>query len=51
MTNRGGPVFHLEEQKQQFEHIVLQYTGRHPQDEIIFPYVTYAYNFKKIDPK
>ena len=37
--------------KQQFEHIVLQYTGRHPQDEIIFPYVTYAYNFKKIDPK
>ena len=35
--------------KQQFEQIVLEYTGKRPQDEIDFPYVTYAYNFKKLE--
>jgi len=37
--------------KAEFEQIVLEYTGKHPQDEIAFPYVTYAYDFKKIDQK
>ncbi|MGE8556861.1 MAG: class I SAM-dependent methyltransferase [Acinetobacter sp.] len=37
--------------KAEFEQIVLKYTGKHPQDEIAFPYVTYAYDFKKIDQK
>jgi hypothetical protein len=27
---------------------VLQYTGKQPQDEISFPYITYAYHFQKI---
>ena len=36
--------------KKQFEDIVLKYTGKHPQDEIAFPYITYAYDFRKIDP-
>ena len=33
--------------KLQFEQIVADYTGKAAQDEIAFPYVTYAYNFKK----
>jgi SAM-dependent methyltransferase len=33
--------------KAQFEQIVADYTGKTAQDEIAFPYVTYAYNFKK----
>lgn len=33
--------------KIQFEQIVFQYTGKHPDDEIAFPYKTYAYHFKK----
>jgi ubiquinone/menaquinone biosynthesis C-methylase UbiE len=37
--------------KQQFEQIVLQYTGRHPHEEIIFPYITYAYHFKRMNLK
>lgn len=35
--------------KQQFEQIIFEYTGKQPQDEIDFPYVTYAYNFKKLE--
>ena len=35
--------------KQKFEDIVFEYTGKKSQDEIIFPYVTYAYNFSKLD--
>ena len=34
-----------------FEQIVFSYTGKYPQDEITFPYVTHAYDFKKIDQK
>ncbi len=34
--------------KQQFEDIVLHYTGKSSQDQIEFPYVTYAYSFKKL---
>ena len=34
--------------KQQFEQIVWAHTGQRPQDEIGFPYVTYAYNFRKL---
>ncbi|CAB1218999.1 class I SAM-dependent methyltransferase [Acinetobacter bouvetii] len=37
--------------KTQFEQIVLKYTGKQPQEEIAFPYITYAYDFKKIDQK
>lgn len=37
--------------KAEFEQIVLEYTGKHPQDEIAFPYVTYAYDFKTLDQK
>lgn len=44
----------LPEQEQQqlktlFEQMVFSYTGKYPQDEITFPYITYAYDFKKID--
>ncbi len=46
----------LPEQEQQqlktlFEQIVFSYTGQYPQDEIAFPYLTHAYDFKKIDQK
>ena len=34
--------------KQQFENLVFEYTGKRPQDEIDFPYVTYAYHFNKL---
>ena len=34
--------------KLQFEQIVQDYTGKSAQDEIEFPYVTYAYHFKKL---
>ncbi|OTG67117.1 class I SAM-dependent methyltransferase [Acinetobacter silvestris] len=33
--------------QQQFEQIILEHTGKSPQDEIEFPYVTYAYHFRK----
>ena len=33
--------------KQQFEKLVYDYTGKNPQDEIIFPYMTYAYNVQQ----
>ncbi|HCK29163.1 MAG TPA: class I SAM-dependent methyltransferase [Acinetobacter ursingii] len=36
------------ELKQQFEQVVYEFTGKQPQDEIEFPYITYAYHFKKI---
>ena len=35
--------------KTEFEQIVLAYTGKHPQDEIAFPYITFAYDFKKMN--
>ena len=34
--------------KTEFENIVMQYTSKQPQDEISFPYLTYAYHFKKM---
>lgn len=34
--------------KQQFEHIVFECTGKQATDQIDFPYITYAYDFKKI---
>jgi len=37
--------------KQQFEETVRHYTNKQPQDEIEFPYVTYAYSFKKVSYK
>jgi hypothetical protein len=33
--------------KAQFEKIVYDFTGLGPQDQIDFPYVTYAYHFQK----
>lgn len=37
--------------KQQFEHIVKAYTGKSAQDQIEFPYVTYAFHYIKIPTK
>ena len=34
--------------KAKFEQIVFDFTGRSPQDQIDFPYITYAYHFQKI---
>ncbi len=34
--------------KAQFEKIVYDFTGLGPQDQIDFPYVTYAYHFQKV---
>ena len=34
--------------KQKFEQIVFEHTGKSAQDEIDFPYVTYAYHFHKL---
>ena len=42
------PVAQQMQLKQKFEDIVLQHTGKSPQDEIDFPYVTYAYHYKKL---
>ncbi|ENV32213.1 putative SAM-dependent methyltransferase [Acinetobacter gerneri DSM 14967 = CIP 107464 = MTCC 9824] len=36
------------EMKQNFEKIVFDFTGKTAQDEIEFPYITYAYHFHKI---
>lgn len=33
--------------KQKFEDIVYQYTEKMPQDQIAFPYITYAFHYKK----
>ena len=35
------------ELKQQFEQIVFDFTGKTAHDQIEFPYITYAYHFKK----
>ena len=37
------------EMKKNFESIVFEYTSKRPQDQIEFPYVTYAYHFKKTE--
>ncbi len=42
------PVEQQQQLKLQFEKIVQNYTGKSAQDEIEFPYVTYAYHFKKL---
>lgn len=42
------PLEQQQDLKHQFEQIVQQYTGKQPQDEISFPYITYAYHFQKI---
>ena len=34
--------------KQQFEKLVYDYTGKQAQDEISFPYRTYAYHYQKL---
>ena len=44
------PSTQQQQLKQQFEAIILEYTGKHADDEIEFPYVTYAYHFKKQTP-
>ena len=41
------PTVQQQQLKRQFEQIVQDYTGKSAQDEIEFPYVTYAYHFKK----
>ena len=33
--------------KAKFEKIVYDFTGLGPQDQIVFPYITYAYHFQK----
>lgn len=35
------------ELKQQFEDIVEQYTGKRAQDQIAFPYITYAFHYQR----
>ncbi|WP_111859238.1 class I SAM-dependent methyltransferase [Acinetobacter sp. CFCC 10889] len=44
------PPTQQQELKQQFEHIVFEHTGKLAHDIIDFPYVTYAYHFKKLKP-
>lgn len=34
--------------KQQFEQVIFDYLGKRPDDEIDFPYLTYAYDFIKL---
>ena len=41
------PIKQQQQLKIQFEQIVADYTGKTAQDEIAFPYLTHAYNFKK----
>ncbi|NNG81236.1 class I SAM-dependent methyltransferase [Acinetobacter sp. ANC 5378] len=43
------PAPEQQQLKALFEQIIFSYTGKYPQDEITFPYITYAYDFKKID--
>ncbi|WP_445114878.1 class I SAM-dependent methyltransferase [Acinetobacter sp. WZC-1] len=43
------PPAQQQQLKQQFEQIVLHYTGKHPQDQIDLPYITYAWHFGKLD--
>lgn len=35
--------------KAEFEKIVEKFTGKKPKDQISFPYITYAFHFKKVD--
>lgn len=42
------PRVQQQQLKIEFENIVAQYTSKQPQDEISFPYLTYAYHFKKL---
>lgn len=35
--------------KQQFEQVILEYLGKSPKDHIEFPYITYAYQFKRLN--
>ncbi|MFT4020332.1 MAG: class I SAM-dependent methyltransferase [Acinetobacter sp.] len=39
------PDHQQQQLKQQFEQVVFDYLGKSPQDEIAFPYLTYAYDF------
>lgn len=41
------PKQQQQELKLRFEEIVERFTGKKPQDEITFPYVTYAYHYRK----
>ncbi len=43
------PAEQQQQLKQQFEQVVFDYLGKRPDDEIDFPYLTYAYDFIKID--
>lgn len=42
------PEAQQQQLKQQFEHIIFEHLGKRPDDEIDFPYITYAYDFIKI---
>lgn len=42
------PESQQQQLQQQFEAIIKDYTGKSAQDQIEFPYVTYAYSFKKL---
>ncbi len=42
------PEHQQQQLKQQFEQIVLQYTGKQLQQQIDFPYLTHVYSFTKI---
>ena len=45
------PKAQQQQLKIQFEQLVFAYTQKQPQDEIAFPYITIAYDFKKINQK
>ena len=42
------PEAQQQQLKAQFEATVYQYTGKQPHDDIAFPYITYAYSFRKM---
>ncbi|MHA3059241.1 class I SAM-dependent methyltransferase [Acinetobacter sp. ANC 4636] len=42
------PAEQQQQLKQQFEQVIFDYLGKRPDDEIDFPYLTYAYDFIKI---
>jgi hypothetical protein len=41
------PAEKQQQLKQQFEQVVFEHLGKRPNDEIDFPYITYAYDFIK----
>lgn len=41
------PAEQQQQLKQQFEQVVFEHLGKRPNDEIDFPYITYAYDFIK----